>query len=584
MPKTQTTKEKKWVLRPQVSEKELAKYPEMHPYLVQVLHNRNIKDQAEIDYFINPDYGRDVLDPFGFSSMEKTTDRIIKAIGQKEKIVVYGDYDADGVTAAVIMMELLIALGAKPTVYLPYRQTEGYGLNEKAIKELHDKKTDLIITVDCGTTNLGEIELANKLGMTVIIIDHHQKPAKLPPAYAIINSSFEDEPYPFRSLTAGGLAFKVASALLSKTKYGKKVGLKKPLPEGWEKWFLDLVAISTVADMAPLLGENRVLVAYGLTVLKKTRRLGLQKLYDTMKIDPETTNTSTISWQIGPRLNAAGRMDHASAAYQLLITNTAEEAAQIAEDLEKTNRTRQQLTDKMVKAGIEQIGEVGDRKILFAFDKTWQIGVVGLVAGKIMDRYHLPVIAMGMSGQDVIGSGRSVPIFNIVENLQMVDKYLDKYGGHPQACGFTLKYSKDRSAFMKALSEQAEQALSGMDTRPLLEIDAQIELTQVNWSLVEELAKLEPFGQGNHRPLFVATGLEIKEIQTVGKEDKHLRLMVCHNSKVIFKTIGFSFGSWSRRVRIGEKVDMVFEIDINEWNGKREIQLKTVDIKLSDND
>lgn len=573
---------KQWVLRPAAPPSLITSYPELHPYLVQVLFHRGITEQTQIDAFLNLDYGRDVHDPFLFQNMERAVDRIISAINHQEKIMVYGDYDADGVTSSVILVEALRMLGADPGIYIPYRKTEGYGLNPKAVQECNDQGINLIVTLDCGTTNRDEVALANELGMDVIIVDHHQKPPELPDAYAIVNSSFPDEPYPFRHLTSGGLAYKVATALLMRTEYGATLTAPKEIKPGVEKWWLELVAISTVTDMAPLIGENRVLVHFGMTVLRKTRRVGLQALYATMRVDPSQTDTFTIGFQIGPRLNAAGRLNHASAAYQLLITTDESEAQKFAQELHETNQSRQRLTSQMVDAAIAQIGDVGDRKILFAFDPSWEIGVVGLVAGKLTNKFHLPALVMGMSGDDVIGSGRSIPAYNIVEALQSVAGHLGKFGGHPQACGFTLRTANDREPFLRDIAAHAAQALAGIETKTPLEIDAEIELERVDWPLVEALESLEPFGIGNERPLFVARGIEIADIQTVGTDGKHLKMMVRHNGQTIHKTIGFAFGSWAQRVRIGERIDVVFEIGINEWNGRKETQLKIVDLKKSE--
>lgn len=578
----QTATGKQWVLRPSAPATLIKTFPELHPYLVQVLFNRGITDQAQIDGFLNLDYGRDVHDPFLFRQMQVAVDRILLAIDRKEKIMVYGDYDADGVTSSTILVEVLRLLGADPGIYIPYRKTEGYGLNENAIKECNAQGVNLIVTLDCGTTNRNEVAVANDLGMEVIIVDHHQKPPELPDAVAIINSSFPEEAYPFRHLTSGGLAYKVACALLLASDYGKKLKEPKEIKPGTEKWWLELVAISTIADMAPLTGENRVLVHFGLTVLRKTKRLGLLSLYRTMRVEPGQTDTFTVGFQIGPRLNAAGRLNHASSAYQLLITTDQAEADRFAQELHETNQSRQRMTSQMVDEAIKQIGEVGDRKILFAFNPEWQIGVVGLVAGKLTSKFNLPAIVMGLSGTDIIGSGRSIAAYNIVEGLQAVAEHLGKFGGHPQACGFTLRTPDEREAFMKALGAHAATALDGIDTKAPLEIDAEIDLEKVDWPLVEAIESLEPFGVGNDRPLFVARGLEVADLKTVGTDGKHLRLMVKHNGTAIHKTIGFSFGSWAQRVRMGEKVDLVFEIGINEWNGTKETQLRIVDIKLHD--
>ena len=570
------TIEKNWQILPQITEDFSAKFPEINPVILQLLFNRDLDNQEKIDQFLNPDYGSDLYDPFLFSEMEKVVKRIFLAIEKQEKIVVYGDYDADGVCSSVVMVETLKNFGAQVEVYIPFRETEGYGLNLAAAKELINQGVNLVITVDCGISNKNEVELLNQGGVDVIITDHHHQPLELPKAFAIINQNLTREKYPFKKLAGCGVAFKVVQGLITKQAEYKI----KQLPEGFEKWLLDLVAIGTIADLQPLLGENRVLVKYGLVVLNKTKRLGILKLIEKIGNHVTVIDERMVGWQISPRLNAAGRLNHASSAYQLLLTENAAEADQLAIEINQTNQQRQQITDKINLEAKEKIGKVDKQKILIVVGENWPTGVVGLVAGRLTDNHHLPSLVISRYNGEIIGSGRSIAEFNLIEAIQKCDECLSRYGGHGQAAGFTLKDEKFLAKFIEKITKLAETKLKEKELKPILEIDSEINLNQLDWQLVEEIEKFIPYGEENPKPKFLIKDLTIIDCQLVGQDGKHLRLTI-GDDQISKKAIGFSFGEWFSRIKKGDKIDLISEIEINEWNGNRELQLKIVDLRQS---
>lgn len=568
---------KKWQLAPKASQEFIDQFSETPPIISQLMYNRNLKTQEAIDEFFNPDYGQDLHSPWLFKDMAQAVKRIMAAIEQNEKITVYGDYDADGLGGTVVLVETLESLGAKPDVYIPHREKEGYGLNEAAIRSIKDSQTKLIITVDCGITNVKEVALANELGLEVIITDHHQPAEELPLALAILNPNTPGEKYPFKFLAGAGVAFKLVEALALKDQKDKKL-----LPLGFEKWLLDLVAISTVADMVSLLGENRTLVTYGLVVLNKTRRLGLQVLIKEIGITGVITSQH-LGFQLGPRLNAAGRINHANVVYKLLTTNSKKEATMLAQELNRSNQERQKLTDQIINEIKKDLGEIKpEEKVIFAVGDNWPVGVVGLVAGKICDEYYRPTFVLTTLGGEIKGSGRSIPEFNVTKALNEAKEWLAHFGGHAQACGLTLKNKEFLEPFKKKMIELADLELSNQDLTPALNIDTEAVLAEIDWAVYDQLAKLEPFGENNPKPIMLAHNLEVFNIQPVGQEDKHLRLFLKDGQGKVYKTIGFCFGDWCQRLKVGDRVDIVFEVDVNQWNGSRELQFKIVDLRINE--
>ncbi len=564
---------KKWKIKPQLSQELADKFPEMNQVILQLLYNRGLVSQSAIDIFLGPDYERDQHDPFLFNQMERAVKLIKQAIESGKKIVVYGDYDADGVTSTALMHLTLERLGAQNlSVYIPNRLEEGYGLNETAVKQLAKAGAELIITVDCGITNVEEVKLAKQAGIQVILTDHHLTGKTIPPADAIICPTVKGEKYPFKNLAGVGVAFKLAQALLKKDKQSN---------EAFEKWLLDLVAIGTVADMVPLLGENRTLAKWGLLVLNKTQRLGLRELIDTAGIRKEM-NSYGIGYQLAPRLNAAGRMDHANTAYELLVTADEAEAVAISNELNEKNKRRQKVTEEMMKISLEQIGQPKPgQKILFSQYDGWSPGLVGLVAGRLCDKFSRPVIVFGKSGDKYVGSGRSIEEFDITQALAECADYLEDFGGHKQACGLTIIGDDNLKSFKEKMEQLAADALKIVELKPSLSIEAEISLSQANWDLVDGLSKFEPFGEANPEPLFLTRNLEIDSFSKMGANGQHLRLMLKgENQLAAKKFVGFNMvEAWFDKLAVGDKVDVVYRLGVNEWNGNREIEFRIVDMK-----
>lgn len=586
---------KNWSILPPPPEEFINQHLELPSVVTTLLWNRNLKTPEQIDAFLNPDY-KDLHNPYLFKDMVKAVDIIFTAIEKQERIVIHGDYDADGVCASVIIISCLKKLGAKNVdVFLPHRETDGYGLNPRTIEYLKSKDTNLIITCDCGISNTSEITLAKSLDIKVIVTDHHAMPAIFPPADAIIHPLVPNEPYPDKGLAGGGVAFKLVQALLKKHQETHTTLADGQTHEAFEKWLLDLVSISTVGDMVPLTGESRTLVKFGLMVLTKTHNLGLQQLLKICNLLDEnhkpkkgSFDTQTIGFHIAPRINAAGRMDHANVAFKLLMAETPEESEELAEQLQQNNVDRQKLTEQLVNEARAQIKntEQENNPILFVVGDGWPTGILGLIASRLKDEFNRPILAMGKTNGQITGSGRSIKICNIIKILQSIPHFFSKFGGHPQACGFSLKDADDLEKFKKIMLEQVASTTQPDDFIPELKIDSVVDLDDVNWKLYESLQKFAPFGMANEEPLYAAYGLTIVQIEPIGKDAKHLKLLVKHNSHLIKKTIGFHLGNidrhpedWKQCLKPGDTVDMAFTVGLNEWNGNKELQLTIEDIK-----
>lgn len=565
---------KRWMLKEKYGADFGERFPELKSVVLQLLFNRGLTTQDQIDRFLGPDYLRDQNDPFLFGEMGGVVERVFGAIERKENIVIYGDYDADGVTSTAVVCIALKRLGAENLkVYIPNRLTEGYGMNKEAVQELVDNKTNLIITVDCGIANKDEIALAKESGIDVIVTDHHMEPKNIPTAYAVVCPTLKKEKYPFKKLAGVGVAFKLAQALLRSD--------KKQNNDAFEKWLLDLVAIGTIADSMPLLEENRTLVKWGLIVLNKTQRLGLKELFNLSQTDE--VDVHSVAFQVAPRLNAAGRMDHANTAYELLVAEDEAEALAIANDLNQKNQNRQKTTEEMLKISLEQIGQPSNEdKILFSAYDGWSPGLVGLIAGKLCDRFSRPVIVFGKMGNEYVASGRSIPEFDITAALGECQEYLSEFGGHEQACGLTIAGEDNYENFKNKIRSMAQSQLARAELTPRLDIEAEVNLAEMDWGVIDDLEKFEPFGEGNREPLFITKDLRIEAIITMGTVGQHLRLELSDgNGKIIRKFVGFGLSSeWVEKMKVGDKVDVVYEFGVNEWNGNRELQFKIVDLKL----
>jgi len=594
--------ETKWIIKPPIDKKLCDSFPEHSPLLLQLLANRGLATPEAIDEFFNPDYVDHIHDPFLLKGMAEAVERICRAVKDGEKILVYGDYDADGVTAATVMVKTLKFLGVKnPKVYIPDRAKEGYGLKEAAIKKFKKEGIELIITVDCGIASRKEIDLANKLGLDVIVTDHHWTPEKLPEALAIINPKQKNDPYPFKELAGVGVAFKLAQALLKSANFSQKDEKDKL---AFEKWLLDLVAIGTVADSVPLIGEDRTLVSYGLIVLGKTKNLGLGELSRQIREKKlkkgtgagaeEKITSETISFQLAPRINAAGRLDHANTSFALLNTESKKEAQGLAQSLELLNGKRQSLTDGILKEIHKRLEKKSLGKIIFEGDKEWPIGVLGLIAGKLTDEFSRPAFILNCGKKISGGSCRSIPSFNIIEALSQAQKILEEFGGHKGAAGFKVE-NKNLEKLRKKLEAIADREIKEEDLAPAVEIDAEVDAENMHLDFSGEVEKMAPFGEGNPEPVFILRNMRIAEMRAVGNGEKHLKLSLLpaqnergrkndSSTNKIFRAIGFNLGDWSvsNRIKLNDRIDIAFTLSVNDWNGYSNLEFKIIDLKVTE--
>lgn len=580
-----TTQEKtsvRWDVLPEATAEQRAAFPELHPTVVQLLVNRGITDQEQVDRFLTPDFGQDIHDPFLLRNMRTACERLWSAMEAKEHIVIHGDYDADGVCGSAVLMttfrEAMRLRGLDTsllTSYLPHRENEGYGIRIATVEKLAAQGAKLMITVDCGIGCAAEIARAKELGMDTIVVDHHQIPERIPECI-ILHPLVEGETYPYKSLAAVGVAYKFACAFI--TTCAEKGIAFEP---GFEKWLLDLVSIATVTDVMPLVGENRTLEKYGLLVLNKTKRPGLRSLIEGAGLQWGKLDTVSVGFAIGPRINAAGRMDHARAAFDTLVAEDAATAKELAERLNQLNKDRQQLTERIVREARAMAKEAGPRRVQVIVGEGWPAGIVGLIAGRIVGELGVPTFIFGREGDHMVGSGRSVPGFNLVAAMDTAAPHLVRYGGHPQACGLTVSGDANLAAFRECVERYADEQLKDRDLRPFLRIDGELRTSQITWELAESILLLEPHGEGNPRPTFLLKGVLVASVTPVGRDGKHVRIGVRGDTPKEWKVIAFGKAEKARELTPGSRADVVVELGFNEWNGTREIQLRAVDFRLS---
>jgi single-stranded-DNA-specific exonuclease len=560
-----------WKLRPAVPHTIKQKLDHLHPVLLQVLYNRGLQEKNHIQAFIEGQY-LESTDPFLLPDMEKAVARIGQAIEREETIVVYGDFDADGVTSTVLLTEALRGLGlsrqhAQP--YIPDRIDEGYGLNEEALTTLkEEKKADLVITVDCGIRSIREVEHANQIGLDMIITDHHSLGSKMPPALAVINPKRIDSTYPETMLAGVGIAYKLAQALMQSF---------PELVQFEESSLLDLVALGTVADLAPLQGENRKLVMEGLTVLNKCQRPGLDALARVSGLKPGSMSAESIAFALGPRINAAGRLSHAYDAAKLLALNNFLMAHEQAQKLNALNRERQRITAQLTKEAEEKIDP--EAPLLFAADSGFLPGVVGLVASRLTEKYYRPSIIIEQGEAESRGSCRSIPEFDITDALDQVQDLLVRHGGHAQAAGFTIN-NENLSEFQRRMTEIAANELAGKELYPTLVIDAEVDLLDIDWALLNVLEDLEPTGEANDKPIFMSHNVQVYSHRAVGTDKAHLQLEVGDvDGRTKLRCIAFRQGAWAGS--LPERVDLAYMLGVNEWNGRKTLQLMVQDIQAA---
>ena len=584
--------QKRWTVAEPVSSDFIQQFPQYEPLVLQLLHNRGILTEEEMTAFLEPDYEQGIADPFLFDDMEKAVRRIIAAINDQELIGIYGDYDVDGICASTVLFDTLTLLGAKLDVYLPHREKEGYGLRKAALEELAGRGAKVVISDDMGIMNAAEVAHGNTFGLDIIITDHHQAPedpANYPPAFAIIHPRVHADRYPFKHLCGAGTAFKVAQGMLA-ADWDPEFSARRSAvidtegkPMNWpayEKWLLDIVCMATITDCVPLTGENRLIVKYGLIVLNKTRRVGLKALLRSAKYGDKTIDTQTIGFTLGPRINAASRMEHASIAFRLMTEKDDAAADNIAALLEKTNIDRQKLSERVTTEALaagKKLFEAG-KKILIAQGEGWPIGVLGLVAGRVMNKFHRPVLLASITEEGRDGTARSVHPFNVANALTAHPQFFTRAGGHAMAGGFALKPETDFEEFKTALETYAEEHIIVDSLVPCITIDSEITIDQIGWSLWESVQKFAPHGQGNPAPQFLLSSIKIIEIRGVGKNNKHLKLTLQQNGR-IKRGIAFSFGLLCEELIPGDLLDLVCELSVNEWNGSRELELNITDVR-----
>lgn len=546
---------------------------EMHPVTEALLRERGLVDQEARDLFLMPSFDRDIHNPFLFREMEKIVTRIGEARANLETVGVFGDFDADGVTSSVIMREALEAVGVPVEVYIPEKVNEGHGFNILAVNFFEQKGIKLVLTLDCGIMNHDVIALAKKRGIATIVIDHHHVPAVMPDAYAIVNPKVPTENYPFRDLCGAGTSFKVAQALY-----------QRYLPDQVEqlKWLLDVVATGTVADVMPLIGENRVIVKYGLMVLSKTKRVGFQEMFAVgrMKIDEDNIpDAHMIGFQIAPRINAASRMAHAMLAHRLLMERDQANARVLALELEDCNVRRQKVSAEVTDRVREiAIAKFSDKKFIFAADEHFPYGVVGLIAGRIAREFNKPTCVMTRGETTSTGSFRSIPELNIIETIEECGDMLEKFGGHAQAAGMTIK-NENMDAFYEKFNALVEKKLVDVVTEPEQWIDIRLRPEHITPKLYRDLMLFAPFGEGNREPVFALENMLVREARLVGNGSKHWKLSLVPQGGIkCFDAIGFSLGTTVPDLKENDSIDVAFTIAENTWNGSTSIQLKLVDI------
>ena len=559
---------KKWQIY-QVNEKEIEELQDkykMNKLLATILSNRGIVEEEQIEKFLNPKRN-DFYDPYGMPDMKITVERIIKAIENQEKTIIYGDYDVDGITSVTVLKSFLKERGLDVGVYIPNRLDEGYGLNKTAVEKIAQEGYTLMITVDCGISAIEEVQYANDLGIETLITDHHEPGEEIPKALAVVDAKRKDNKYQCRNLAGVGVVFKLIQAISVRLGLEEKEYLK----------YLDIVCIGTISDIVPLTDENRVIVKLGLKLVQQTRNLGLRSILQATgynKID-----SIAISFGVAPRINACGRMGHQEEALNLFLSKDAKEVNELTQKLNEYNKERQEIEKNIFADAVEQIkaNNLQEKSTIALMGKNWHHGVIGIVSSKITEMYFKPSILLCEEGDIGKGSGRSIPGFDLYEALTQCPKLIDRFGGHAMAIGITIK--KDKFEEFKTEFEKTARENHIEDIVPILKIDSQISLDEINKNMVESLKELEPFGEENKTPLFLFKNLKIDSIRAL-TEEKHLKLTVKEN-KAVVNAIGFNLGQLANEYKIGDKIDIVGNLEINSFNGVDNVQINIKDMMKS---
>ena len=558
---------KRWDLPPPVADHSLPSG--LPPAIAKVLVRRGIDSAEKLRMFLDPPQ-RLPYDPLRLAGVDWALQRIYQAINHQELVGIFGDFDVDGVTGTAIVAEGLKAFGLRVLPYLPHRTEEGHGLSTDAVRHLVDQGVTLIITVDCGVTSSEEVAYARQLGADIIITDHHLPQSDLPAAAAIIDPQLPGGSYPFVNLCGAGLAFKLVQ------------GLYQFYGQPWDRSLLELAALGTIADLVPLLDENRYLVQEGLAALAQTQRPGLQALYRLARVQPGPLTTETVSFQVTPRLNSPGRLGHSMDTFRLLTTTSVAEGQSLAEKLESLNRERRELTEGAMAAAYKQVSSrveaTGVPAVLLVSGQEISRGLAGLVAGRLAESYHRPAVAMSVEDQYVVGSGRSIPEFDIFEAFSSCQDLFVRFGGHSQAAGFTI--AKEKLPILEErLNAVAEEALHALETRelqPTVAVDAEVGLSELNGDLRGWLSKLEPFGAGNRQPVFLTRRARVVGTQYVGNAGQHVKLNVTQGDD---QATALAFNQADRWVDGTPEVDLVYSLMFDRWQGTERLTLKVMDFQ-----
>ena len=558
---------KKWQIY-ETNEDEINKISQkynLNRLLSSIIVNRNIKEE-DIDVFLNPTRNN-FYNPFLMPDMEIAVDRIIKAINNKEKMIIYGDYDVDGITSITVLKSFLEDRGIYVDSYIPNRLEEGYGLNKPAIDEIIKKEYNLMITVDCGISGIEEIEYANSLGLETIVTDHHEVGDELPNAIAVVDAKRKDNQYPCRDLAGVGVVFKLIQA----------IGIKLRLEEKEYLKYLDIVCVGTISDIVPLVDENRVITKLGLMLVAQTKNTGLRSLL--ISSGYKNIDSTTISFGIAPRINACGRMGHADEALKLFLSKDIYEVNELTKRLNDYNKIRQDKEKSIYEDAVNQIekNKLYENCAIVVAGEDWHHGVIGIVSSKITDLYFKPSILLCYEDEVAKGSGRSIPGFDLHDALMKCQNSIERFGGHAMAIGITIKRDKFEE-FKKEFEEVARKAKID-EIIPIINIDAKINLSEINKEMVASLKKLEPFGEGNKMPIFAFKNLKIDSIRALS-EGKHIKLTLKEGNSII-NAIGFNLGHLVDEYRIGDKIDVVGTLEINSFNGVDSLQINLKDVMKS---
>ena len=562
--------DKHWNLKP-VSPivSRLAREAHVTPLQAQLLVNRGLGDKAAIQSFLTPRLSQ-MIDPMRMLGMDEAVNAIVEAMEDREKITVYGDYDADGLTATALLATFLSHLGLSVATYVPDRLKEGYGLNKKAVERIKRDGTGLIITVDCGISNNKEAVLAKRLGMGMVITDHHQIPSGFQPQCPVVNPHQPDCSFPFKGLSGVGLAFFLA------------VGLRTALRNrGWFKSrgepdlrdYLDLVALGTMADRVPLVGQNRILVAGGVSRMGNSIWPGIRALMTVSGVSRSDISSDDLSFRIAPRLNAPGRMGDSLMGLRVLMAEKDREADVLANKIDAANLKRQAVERDILDQAIVMIEDQADHKrIIFLGSEGWHPGVLGIVASRLVDRYHKPAMIAAIRDGIAVGSGRSIDGFDLYGAMKKAAHYFERFGGHSHAAGFTLPES-GLEKLKEEMETEAQAHLQPKDLIPTINVDAELFFRNITLDVIHQIRDLAPFGEGNPEPVFMARSVKVFESRVVG--DHHLKLRVGQGEQT-FDAIGFGLGN--RHPLKGTRLDVLFTPEINRWQGSERVQLKIIDL------